>query len=115
MLCLQITDPPEVTGNGPDTKTVDRYLKLMDESGKVQKLSIPVSLTTSAVAAQDLIVYIKPDQEISDALVSKVSKLALLPAAISNCIAYTSCQDEHHLSVAWQPMVPAPRVRTLIE
>ena len=112
MRLLQITDPPEVTGNGPDTKTVDRYLKLMDESGKVQKLSIPVSLTTSAGAAQDLIVYIKPDQEISDALVTKVSCQCYLQ--LLSCIAYTSCHRQQHCSSALHLMLPASRFWELL-
>ena len=89
---LQDTDPPQVTGSGPDTKTVDRYLTLMTTSSKLQKLSIPVSLTTSAVVAQDLIVYVKPELHVDDALVSKVSK----PCNLAACVHLQSVCCSHH-------------------
>ena len=65
-----------MTGSGPDTKTIDRYMAQLEHTGKLQRLSIPVTLSTSSMAAQDLIVYVKPGANVDDALVTQVRRLS---------------------------------------
>lgn len=80
---LQETDPPEITGGGPDTKTIDRYFTQMCDFNQLQKLSIPVSLTTS-MAAHDVIAYVKPDVQVTDALISQVQTAVPVVNLVSN-------------------------------
>ena len=69
---LQETDPAEVLGNGPDSKTIDRYLEALCRHGKAQKLVIPVTLTTSAVVTKEMLAYVKPNVHVNDALIEQV-------------------------------------------
>ena len=69
---MQETDPPEVPGNGPDGKTVERYLEALCRHQKAQKLVIPVTLATSSVVTKDMLAYVKPGVQVNDALIEQV-------------------------------------------
>ncbi|KAL0040405.1 hypothetical protein WJX77_006212 [Trebouxia sp. C0004] len=69
---LKDTDPGEVAGNGPDSKTIERYLEALCRHGKAQKLVIPVTLTTSAVVTKDMLAYVKPHVQVNDALIEQL-------------------------------------------
>lgn len=80
---LQDTDPGEVAGNGPDSKTIERYLEALCRHGKAQKLVIPVTLTTSTVVTKDMLAYVKPHVQVNDALIEQVLMLfPLLPVLL---------------------------------
>lgn len=68
----QDSDPGEVLGNGPDSKTIERYLEALCRHGKAQKLVIPVTLTNSAVVTKEMLAYMKPDVQVNDALIEQV-------------------------------------------
>jgi len=61
-----------VAGNGPDSKTIERYLEALCRHGKAQKLVIPVTLTTSTVVTKDMLAYVKPHVQVNDALIEQV-------------------------------------------
>ncbi|KAA6420263.1 MAG: hypothetical protein FRX49_09747 [Trebouxia sp. A1-2] len=69
---LKDTDPGEVAGNGPDSKTIERYLEALCRHGKAQKLVIPVTLTTSTVVTKDMLAYVKPHVQVNDALIEQL-------------------------------------------
>lgn len=74
MLCLmQDTDPAEVTGKGPDAKTIGRYLDALCQHKKAQKLVIPVTLASSAAVSKDMLAYVKPGVQVNDALIEQVA------------------------------------------
>jgi len=80
---VQDTDPGEVAGNGPDSKTIERYLEALCRHDKAQKLVIPVTLTTSAVVTKDMLAYVKPHVQVNDALIEQVLILfPLLPVLL---------------------------------
>ncbi len=102
---MQDTDPGEVAGNGPDSKTIERYLEALCRHGKAQKLVIPVTLTTSTVVTKDMLAYVKPHVQVNDALIEQVlfvfppvpsllsSLLACLPFPLlpSSYLSYLRC------------------------
>ncbi|KAL0049611.1 hypothetical protein WJX82_006036 [Trebouxia sp. C0006] len=69
---LKDTDPGEMAGNGPDSKTIERYLEALCRHGKAQKLVIPVTLTTSTVVTKDMLAYVKPHVQVNDALIEQL-------------------------------------------
>ena len=73
-----------MAGNGPDSKTIERYLEALCQHGKAQKLVIPVTLTTSAVVTKDMLAYVKPYVQVNDALIEQVIILLLVLIPFSN-------------------------------
>lgn len=80
-----------MAGNGPDSKTVERYLEALCRHGKAQKLVIPVTLTTSTVVTKDMLAYVKPHVQVNDALIEQVLfvfpllSLPLCPPCLPAC------------------------------
>ena len=91
---LQDTDPGEVAGNGPDSKTIERYLEALCRHGKAQKLVIPVTLTTSTVVTKDMLAYVKPHVQVNDALIEQVLivfpllPVLLFPPCLPACVPF---------------------------
>ena len=87
---VQDTDPVDPqdrnAANGPDSKTIERYLEALCAHGRAQKLAIPITLTTSAEVTKKMMAYVKPGIQVNDALVEQVRRLS-------------SCLD--HLTFAW--------------
>ena len=69
---MQDTDPADVPGNGPDAKTIERYLEALCRHDKAQKLVIPVTLASSTVVTKDMLAYVKPGVQVNDALIEQV-------------------------------------------
>ena len=68
------SDPQDRTNaNGPDSKTIERYLEALCAHNKAQKLAIPVTLTTSAEVTKKMTAYVKPGVQVNDALIEQVS------------------------------------------
>lgn len=85
---VQDTDPGEVAGNGPDSKTIERYLEALCRHGKAQKLVIPVTLTTSTVVTKDMLAYVKPHVQVNDALIEQVLFVFPLMPPVPSLLAY---------------------------
>ena len=81
---MQDTDPFDPQdrnpANGPDSKTIERYLEALCAHNRAQKLAIPITLTTSAEVTKKMMAYVKPGVQVNDALVEQVrlNKLFLL-------------------------------------
>ena len=73
---MQDTDPVDpqdrTAVNGPDSKTIERYLDALCAHNKIQKLELPITLTTSAEVTKKMLAYVKPGVQIDDALVEQV-------------------------------------------
>lgn len=77
---MQDTDPVDPqdrnAANGPDSKTIERYLEALCAHNRAQKLAIPITLTTSAEVTKKMMAYVKPGVQVNDALVEQVRRLA---------------------------------------
>ena len=106
---VQDTDPGEVAGNGPDSKTIERYLEALCRHDKAQKLVIPVTLTTSAVVTKDMLAYVKPHVQVNDALIEQVLILfpllpvLLFPPCLAACLSLF-----YHLHISSTSAVSLP-------
>lgn len=73
---MQDTDPVDPqdrnAANGPDSKTIERYLEALCAHNMAQKLAIPITLTTSAEVTKKMMAYVKPGVQVNDALVEQV-------------------------------------------
>lgn len=80
---MQDTDPVDpqdrsAANNGPDSKTIERYLEALCAHNKVQKLELPITLTTSAEVTKKMQAYVKPGVQVDDALVEQVCRPQLM-------------------------------------
>ena len=89
-VAVQDTDPVDPqdrsAANGPDSKTIERYLEALCAHNRAQKLAIPVTLTTSAEVTKKMMAYVKPGVQVNDALVEQVPAFQVALQIIHTCL-----------------------------
>ena len=94
---VQDTDPVDPQdrnpANGPDSKTIERYLEALCAHNRAQKLAIPITLTTSAEVTKKMMAYVKPGVQVNDALVEQVRRLPLALQVMLTSLDHTVLHD----------------------